>query len=1102
MDNYQNDIVEPIQTGTKIVDTTVNDEEEELLGEDFDLSGYSEVESEEEILDDNFDISSYKQTEAQEPVEPVEPVLVESVQQNDDLDTYDNPPIPKQDEDDTPWFYDTEEQKIAGEALAKAQQIVTADKFISSMKSIATGEELDAKAFQIAGDYLLKEGDIQGYDVESQTFLMQDGTELKPESSIMSTLAANKWETLYSATYGIVGGGTVGYATKGNPFAILTAGQVSSVAGSAAGARLDALENSKFLGYDISNDEIFRAMAEAGTDDAFFGTIISGLVKVGKASGVGEKFTRIKNALLNNDADGAWDTVMKMTDKSDEEINAIIAKGAEFWNMPKPDITTTKGKQEAIGYLAMYDDSLESYAKASGKLSQDAVVNIYGYMKKKTADLQGFLKAGDTNAFQAMYDIDKKSSEFYGQMMKTFETAFQDKGINAIPLYNRFKEVGRILNKNTPAFNEQTRGKVESIMMRINKMLPVEGRTQTSIEDIILLNKEYNGLMRDIKRKGSPLTKAEYRAVGEGKNLILNFLKEQVDKNPNLAKREKKQMMSLFNQANTNIKIVKDVIGSDLWSTVTTKNKNISSRNKHLDALIEKAKETKLDRGLDDTSRLLNLLDNEQALDVEAMIIDRVINKSLFVAEGKKATKLANFGAITKELKQIEHVFKSPEAKQALKKLKHFENIFTNDDVLYYISTFAPQAKTEGGGLSTSITGAAHISAVKHAYAKLQVVLPAILKEFGTIGNLMLKGPVLRGFRDVSSQRAVELNMADALAKSKDLPNFLTTILKDESIPLSSHVKGGMMEIIKQYSKIATELENLPYAERESLRQERIREQIAQQRAFEEAMATRRREALARSAKIEGKAVPQPVPETKIDNLNANMSKLMNNQNFKMDTTRSGRNIDVRKITDKEGNTIWESSGTSGVNFRVDDEGIISGWTLGLSEGSKVGGPLYKSLWDGAKKSGLKYAPSNSLTNSNHFRMTANMLQYAAKNKGEAKHLLLGQNMAGVPASLHRKPLTKENAKTVIEGYKNFFNNNLLPVDMQLTAKTTDKELEKMAKEYGRGTDRKFGVKTLKLMRNFLKSGNIALSAGFLVTLSNQKDFMKAIEDYNNQEEN
>lgn len=169
--------------------------------------------------------------------------------------------------------------------------------------------------------------------------------------------------------------------------------------------------------------------------------------------------------------------------------------------------------------------------------------------------------------------------------------------------------------------------------------------------------------------------------------------------------------------------------------------------------------------------------------------------------------------------------------------------------------------------------------------------------------------------------------------------------------------------------------------------------------------------------------------------------------------------------------------------------------TAGLQRGSGSGNKVYTTVWDAVAGTNIKAQPTDGMYSINQFRMTANMLQYVAK-RGEGNPNVLffaaGRNaQKGVPRALHGQPLTLENANTVARSFKSWINNNVLPVGVNIDSRTSDAELKRIVQDYGNQSNTPFGIKTAKLVRNFMRSGSLVTGAAILMLLSEQEDFEK-----------
>lgn len=166
------------------------------------------------------------------------------------------------------------------------------------------------------------------------------------------------------------------------------------------------------------------------------------------------------------------------------------------------------------------------------------------------------------------------------------------------------------------------------------------------------------------------------------------------------------------------------------------------------------------------------------------------------------------------------------------------------------------------------------------------------------------------------------------------------------------------------------------------------------------------------------------------------------------------------------------------------------------NNGAGAGSKMYFKLWDVLGQTGNRYKPSNSLTSINKVRMTANMLKYASKNGGKAEHLILNRVQHGVGDRLNNQPLTQENAKKLVDGFRRWINDNALSGEANLTARTTDERLKELGERLGGNSRYRLGFKTLKLLRDFFRNGRtLSMSAAIMASLLNQEDFIRFLEE-------
>ena len=703
----------------------------------------------------------------------------------------------------------TTPEDIVSKALASAsvlRQDGSPTAYVTdALQNIVKGN-VDDNSKKIALQYLAKNNVINSYNGNTNTVELQDGRTVPFDSSFASMIAANA-NTMLGSIFGGIGGAVTGTAESPVGGTIIGA-KLGSAAGAGLGASSDFARASKFLGQDFDANDIARAVSVASSDDLLFSAIASKISNMGVIDKISEKATRIKNAFINNDIDGAWETYTRTTNLSDNELTGILEQGSKLRGIDVPDLNTTEGKKKAFEMVAMYDDTISGQVISAAKLNPDAISNAGRILYKNTENIKNLVKADDVKAIEEIANLNKQSSELYGEMRKTFSNAFDNVPVNFDGLKNKFGNTLDILEQNKSGFNEKVQAKINAFA---NKAGGLE-----SVDDLIMLNKDYNALMRTIKKSGA-LSDAQYKAIGKGKNDIVNELVDKVSSNPILTSDEKQKLLSSFTNSNFAVQEVNKVIDTDLYSAVTTKRGNVKEQNKILDTIISKAKEGSVKGELDDSTKLLNALDDEQYQNLEKNIIDRVVSKAAIDKKGL----ISDFSKIAPELKSIEHMLRSDNSKQIMNTLEGYSNLMNNDAVLHFVSNLQPEVKLSTSGLSKDFTmgGPIEQASVARLFGRLQVIAPTIFRELG-IEGITNRLPLLKQWEGASKEMSLKLNLVDALAEAKDVPSFFTNILVNQGDKLSEPAKRGIQGLLTDYAKVNVMLQNIPAEERVKLQKQ------------------------------------------------------------------------------------------------------------------------------------------------------------------------------------------------------------------------------------------------------------------------------------------
>ena len=1097
---------------------------------------------------------------------------------------------------------ESEEAKV-GEAIAKARQYYQTDRILTmgkdAMLKLQGREEQagveDTKAIDAAIEKLLRDGDIveakkNNYTGQVQV-LTKEGNVLPLDAGFMESIAASKMELGHAVAQGLTAAKMTSYLSK-NPWAIAGAGIYGSMTGSGQGAIEDMKTNAKFLGIEPTSEELIDGYLKAGSDDLVYTGIISALGKLVKSTGgvIGDKAKRLYNIIINDDLDGAFDEIRKVSAKSIEEQDNLISMGAEMFGKTMPDMTTPEGKREAIKYLALFDDSLTAYTIGGARMGSENISNITNMMKSNVDNLKKVIKnQADADKIVPMaLKVKTDAGEVWQGMTDNMVRVFKDQPINFGGLHSRLRGVQRILSKSEGQLVESTRAGLSTLQRSAQGL--------TSIDGLMEFSKTYNRVYRKLY-KSNDLTFTEKQILKKGRSEVTKFINETIMKNELLKKGEKIKLIKSHQNAREAYKKASEAIDTELFGRLVSEGGQVRERNQLLDGLISAAKMSTVDnQTTNDTVAFMSSLTRDELQLVENSIINRIVDKA-----GQSTSGIPDMKVVYQELDSIKNVLTTDSSKRLFGVIDKFKDLWDNDSVLQYIAgakgTFTPTVPLSSSGLSKDMTLAEPFkyAATAKLFAKAQMVIPAIIREFSPTGKMTMG--ILGDWSKAGATRSVWLQIDRVLTEATGVQDIYEGILKVDGI--SEQTKKNLRESLAAYKHLNSALNDIPIEDRLAAQEEAARQrQIEIERAKETEQQYSQKQELKRNiarrneireatvndadgnpvgsfrnnqiwmqspdttleeitselnrrnlepgtriaaniggrrrspayftigddgkastlvtrdqwadmqadaARIEGQQVDVNTRTGEVTAKRSNSDIIPNMENDVVEslrksgldvrTKKSGDRFAIRSIKDANGNELFRYNGyRDGVYFYMQN-GEIHGYTLGLSEGSGAGSKVYNALWNAAGKNGIKYRPSSQLTSSNQFRMTANYLKYASKHNDSAEQLLLASNMKGVPSELHGKPLTKENAYKVVKSYGKFINDILLaPYNTRITGETTDKELKEISRMYGGQEDRKFGTKTLKLIRNYMRGGTLAVTGAIMTALMAQKDFVAALD--------
>lgn len=687
----------------------------------------------------------------------------------------------------------TEDERNVGGMLAKAKQLKNVGSITSGMSDILQGKDVDEEPYILAGEQLIKDGKIKSYDPVNKTVVLNNGKAIPFKSSFVQDLMSTSLENIYSGVYGAVGGAMAGVTTR-NPYAIVGGATGGSALGAATGKVQDTIRNAKAFGITPTFDEKVQGGLISGADDALWGSVFTVAGKMLKDVSIPESAKRIYGAIRNNDLDGAYNSMIKSSEKSLGEREAIFERGSEFLNINLKPESTPEGKQQRIQMLAMFDESLYSYTVAGARVSSKGPQTIGRQLSSLKKSIDRKLETGEVkDVIENVAKLRKKSSEVYGSMITNFDKAFKNNPADINNLQGRMSGVLTKLENVKGSFVDKELAELNGIVNLI--------QDSSEMTDIIKLGKTYNDFMSKIKKKA--ISNDTWTQIKQGKKEIENFITDSVNKNTLLDAGQKKNLISEYTNAKKASSMILSKVDTDLYEFLTTGRGNIDKKETILSQLIESAQKGNVNGELDEASKLMSVLSREESIEIEKQLLNKIVGDNIIGENGR----FVNFGNVIKEIEQVKHLFKDDSTRQIIGRLNKFQNLFNNDATMSFVAGIAPSAKQSGSGLSKDLTLLEPIkySTVSRLYKRVQVIIPAILEELGPVGRGAGKLPLIKEWSKTSKQASIELSIADALDNAKTIPDFFERILVNESDNLSSPVKTTMKKILDDYAK-ASEL--------------------------------------------------------------------------------------------------------------------------------------------------------------------------------------------------------------------------------------------------------------------------------------------------------
>jgi hypothetical protein len=668
----------------------------------------------------------------------------------------------------------------------------------------AFDEDIPYAAKNTAISYLMANDIITGVTEDMSQVQLPNGKMAKLDSTFVDDIAEDAYSLLLAAETALITETAVASKLPAPPQVKVGYAAVATLIGSATGFGTGEvqrkMENAKFFDVELDPKDYFKAYTQAFFEDISGYGIAASAKKVGEVTigAIGEKYNRVYNALVNNDLDGAYDTLWKTSARTDEEKNIIIEKAAAANNEPIPLATSREGKLKRMEYLAKYDNSLNPYLKNATGMSIESVSDITKAMRKRTDDLSNAIGEGRSDIVRLINETDQVASDIYGAMTQNMSNAFSGITIDPANLQGRLGSVISMLKKNKATFTESTQAAVEKLIQKSEEI--------GSIDDLIAFNKTYNRAYRKLFKSGN-LDKKELDAIKAGAKLTKGEVYRQIDKLPTLTASEKTKLKLSFANANQAVSTAKDAIDTNLFGRmlVSKKSTDVKASNNVIDQLISAAKRTSIDpEKSPEFIRVMSTLSEENIGLVEASMLNRIVEK--YTDEG-----ISDFGKILSDARGVSNLLTSQKARAILEQLEKFDVLFANDAAMAAATGLNVSTKLAPAGLSKSTVESTKYALNSNFFRKVQLVLPAILREVG-VGRVPLVKGVLETAEENAVQAAVEINVHNAIRNAKTMPDMFSEILKVENLPPKARIT--VLDAFKSYGKLNEAISKIPIEER------------------------------------------------------------------------------------------------------------------------------------------------------------------------------------------------------------------------------------------------------------------------------------------------
>ncbi len=1021
------------------------------------------------------------------------------------------------------------------------------------MVDIVSGNlsEQETKTLTAVGEHGVKEGWFDYYNIHTGIAYTPEGVPIPMNSGgIQNVIMANLGETAGAVAGGIMLPMVVNPATA---VPVVSLGIAGSMVGAGVGRVQDIKRNEALLAdQNVTNKpmngfELFGEGVDAAVTDGVLGKAIHFIGSKGTSIARG-----LFQSLAGKNTKSAIGTISELTGLTDSELTK---RGKEYARMG--GIEWNPSDFEAQRNIILRNE-IENNPSLQGYLTKVVEEPAIAQMLRKnvssrTSTLNGI---GASSTVDGMLGMVKESDEAAKRMMGSVRGALDDsfEGIE-LPTEQLKSQMRHIREGLAPYMATVEERGARGALDKINASMATLD-ANPSLGQLFKVRTDLNNLLRKVgmfeegaavrsQRLGTvdtPSLSSTYRAID-------NQIDTVIKNTPYLDNAAKRKLLDF--------KHTSDVAYSAHMKAMNTKwVKGLMSEGatakKSLDKLMVLGKEgrTQYDTIMENMSK-----SNQDAL--EQSMVRRSLDK---VKVGKDGYSLGN---ASDDLLQLRPRIKNPQALDRLDSTVQAAKLFEQDPVISMIANHRMVLdKLAKAGLTYNPKASLLYGMWSKTFPRLQTSFVNIIEQVPGLKHIMAWNPMYGAIKT----SAKEINVANAAknafetGQQTDFKRFLDRALASDSLPAAA--RKSIQGIAKEYAKLASSFEgnqaeikkfmnavknnpdmagpippSAPKGTIEKLRKEgHIRQANAVARAEREreiklaeqetALATALEAKGARITELENKvtmlkeANQVDTHVAKIENElaiteppvtlspRAERAARMETAAGKMEPLRevlgSQSGMDVTGSSDGVIRISYNNSPRSSFTIR---DGVVRANTSGLVRGSGAGAKIYSAVWDGVEAVGLKAQPTSGMFPVNRFRMTVNMLQYVAKRRTDARHVLLysagSKPQVSVPSKFHGLPLTMDRAKVIADNFKRHINRYVLPTGVNIKRTTTDEQLQTIVDSHQAsraGHNKPFGFKTAKLLRDYMRTGNLRMQAAILGVLGVQSDFVSLLEGADNEQ--